>query len=661
MRNKLFLLFVFGSFNFTVVLAQKNPKIDSVLTILGKEKDDTNKVNTLIILSNQFVQDKNIPEAKKYAGEAITLAEKLKFEKGINAGQVNLGNVFNRQGANYYYQNNYIEALKNYLIALEIFEKNGAKKETAKVHRNIGLLYWRQGNYTEALKNHSLSLGILKEIGDKAAIAAAYNDIGNVYENQDNASEALQNYSTSLKIYEELGDKESMINRLFNIGFLYDNRGNYVDALKNFNTALKICKEIESKEGVIACNTNIADTYYHEALSVPGSKQREELLNQALREYEKSLDGYKELGDEQGIAICYTNIGAVLIELKNFVKAKQALNDGLSLFQKMAAIEGPDETYQSIAAYIRDNYQLQAKLDSLTGSWKEALRHYQLYIAYRDSLVNEESTQKTRKTQMEFDFVKKEDSLKYQQALTIEKLERQTLLALHQKRQKIYWIAGLVIFIIFSLFIYRNYRTRQRLKLQILRNKIASDLHDDVGSTLTSISIFSQMAQQQSKETIPLLETIGESSRKMLDAMADIVWTINPKNDQFEKIILRMRSFAYELLGAKQIDFRFVADNNIHNIKLSMDERRNLYLIFKEATNNIAKYAEASKVMFNIKFEKDTMVMVIADNGKGFDSNKQSEGNGLGNMKKRADQMGAVLLINSVPGNGTTIRLEKAV
>jgi signal transduction histidine kinase len=169
------------------------------------------------------------------------------------------------------------------------------------------------------------------------------------------------------------------------------------------------------------------------------------------------------------------------------------------------------------------------------------------------------------------------------------------------------------------------------------------------------------MAQEQSSEVKPLLQTIGDSSRKMLDAMADIVWTINPENDQFEKIILRMRSFAYELLGARQINFRFVADENIASIKLSMAARRNLYLIFKEATNNMVKYAEASKAMFSIKGEQGKLVMLINDNGKGFDSKQETQGNGLKNMKKRASEMGAVLMIDSIPGTGTTIKLEMAV
>jgi len=166
---------------------------------------------------------------------------------------------------------------------------------------------------------------------------------------------------------------------------------------------------------------------------------------------------------------------------------------------------------------------------------------------------------------------------------------------------------------------------------------------------------------EESKEVKPMLQTIGESSRKMLDAMADIVWTISPENDQFEKIILRMRSFAYELLGAKKMEFRFVADKNIADIKLPMEARRNLYLIFKEATNNMVKYSGAHKAMFSLKEENDKLVMLIKDDGKGFDNNKVSEGNGLKNMKKRADEMGAILMIDSIPGNGTTIKLELAV
>src|SRR5436190_14971713 len=131
------------------------------------------------------------------------------------------------------------------------------------------------------------------------------------------------------------------------------------------------------------------------------------------------------------------------------------------------------------------------------------------------------------------------------------------------------------------------------MHLQIIRNKIANDLHDDIGSTLSSINIFAELAKKQSKEVSPLLDQIGEHAHRMLDSMADIVWTINPENDNFEKIIIRMRAFAYELLGAKDIEFEFNADESTGKLKLPMTVRKNLYLIFKEAANNMAKYSDA--------------------------------------------------------------------
>jgi signal transduction histidine kinase len=143
--------------------------------------------------------------------------------------------------------------------------------------------------------------------------------------------------------------------------------------------------------------------------------------------------------------------------------------------------------------------------------------------------------------------------------------------------------------------------------------------------------------------------------------MADIVWTINPENDQFEKIILRMRSFAYELLGAKKIDFEFNADEEVAKMKLSMEVRKNLYLIFKEATNNLVKYSGANKATFNIKTEKDNLTMLISDNGRGFNQQQTTEGNGLKNMKKRAGEIGGQLVIESWPGKGTEIQLRVAV
>jgi signal transduction histidine kinase len=256
----------------------------------------------------------------------------------------------------------------------------------------------------------------------------------------------------------------------------------------------------------------------------------------------------------------------------------------------------------------------------------------------------------------------KETALRQDQLNLVNKEnEIKTLALKREKLTKNYMFTGIGLLTLLSLVVYNNFKTRQQLKLQTLRNKIASDLHDDVGSTLSSIHIFSEMARNQSKEVLPMLDTISESSKKMMDAMADIVWTINPENDNFEKIMDRMRSFAYELLLARKIDFEFDAKESLNDLKLSMEARKNLYLIFKEATNNMVKYSNADKAHFSLTEAEKMLTMIIHDNGKGFDMQSASSGNGLRNMKKRAEEIGGALRIDSSPGDGTTIQLSVAV
>ena len=158
--------------------------------------------------------------------------------------------------------------------------------------------------------------------------------------------------------------------------------------------------------------------------------------------------------------------------------------------------------------------------------------------------------------------------------------------------------ARLLLVVSIGAFFYAIYRYRmtQLSKLQKIRNNIASDLHDDIGSTLNSISIYSEVARQQAGKEIPALDMIGVNSRKIIENMSDIVWTINPENDSFEKIIARMRSFAYQLLKAKKVEYTFEADDKLASITLPMQVRKNFYLVFKEAITNLVKYSEATRV-----------------------------------------------------------------
>ncbi len=211
--------------------------------------------------------------------------------------------------------------------------------------------------------------------------------------------------------------------------------------------------------------------------------------------------------------------------------------------------------------------------------------------------------------------------------------------------------------------VYR-YRLSELLRRQEMRNKIAQDLHDNVGSTLSSISVYSQVARIQSenqdKEKLDkVLEKIGDTSNEMISEMSDIVWAINPRHDDVKQILQRMQSFANPLLAARDIHFRFEFDPRIEHYVLSMEKRKNFYMTFKEAINNAVKYSDANEVKVRIQMPDHHHVrMTIEDDGKGFDTSVHRKGNGIWNIGYRAKEMNGKFDLNSSPGTGTRLMLE---
>ena len=158
-------------------------------------------------------------------------------------------------------------------------------------------------------------------------------------------------------------------------------------------------------------------------------------------------------------------------------------------------------------------------------------------------------------------------------------------------------------------------------------------MHDDMGSTLSTINILSEMAkmkvQQDTGKTSEYLNKISDNSTRMMEAMDDIVWSINPMNDNMGKITARMREFATGVLEAKDIDFSFRVDEPVLDIKLDMEQRRDFFLLFKEAVNNLAKYSQCRHATIEISINGLFLTMKIEDDGIGFDVNNADSGNGL--------------------------------
>ncbi|WP_210488183.1 sensor histidine kinase [Rufibacter aurantiacus] len=227
---------------------------------------------------------------------------------------------------------------------------------------------------------------------------------------------------------------------------------------------------------------------------------------------------------------------------------------------------------------------------------------------------------------------------------------------------KTWWFLGLV-FLLVVLGLYGLYRLRinRLLGLQAVRTRIARDLHDDMGSTLSTITIFSDMANQQVLANPVLaqgyLQKISRYSHQMMTVMDDIVWSINPHNDLVQNLVSRMREVATEVLEAKDITFCLEADPAVNNLRLGLEARYDFFMIFKEAINNIAKYSHCRQVWMKVKLQENNLRLEIRDDGQGFDTAQASTGNGLLNMQKRAQNIRATLDISSAPGQGTTVSL----
>jgi signal transduction histidine kinase len=223
----------------------------------------------------------------------------------------------------------------------------------------------------------------------------------------------------------------------------------------------------------------------------------------------------------------------------------------------------------------------------------------------------------------------------------------------------------MVVAVASAVYTLYRYRLRQVLKMQSLRNRIAGDLHDEIGSTLSSISLFGEVARKNINNNPAkadnLLEQINEYTSAMMDSMGDIVWTINTRNDSFDNLINRMRAFSSKVMETREVNFVFNAPVTGAIGHLDMTQRKNVYLIFKEAVNNAAKYSCCNKLQVDITDENSLLKVCIKDDGNGFDTGaslaNSTSGNGLINMKKRAEELKGNLEINSKAGAGTYIEL----
>ena len=589
-------------------------KADSILNLLKDDKEDTTKAMHLANICKEYIGSNEFDKGLVYANQALSLSQKLAFKKGIAQAHYSMGRIYMRQ-------NSYPEALKNTLASLKLREELNDKQGTADAYNNLGTIYNLQGNGSEGLKNFTIALKLFKEVKNKKCEAMAYNNLGIYYAEHSDFTESFKNFNAALKIYEERKDMLGAAQEFSNMGGIYEMLGNYPKAIENQTAALKMAQKI---------------------------------------------------GDINDFAGPLIQLGSLYTELHKTKEAHYYLDSALRIGLRL-------NSKGDIGLY----YGKLTLLDSVEGNYKAAFQHYRLFIVYRDSIDNEETKTESLKIQMQYESEKKEKEIALLNLDLLTKQKDKELLSaqVHQKNNIIIATVASAILLIISVFLfYSRQQLKQKNQYQIEiskqqentataiiqtqeneRNRIAKDLHDSVGTFLSTLKINLQLLENSipaDKKTtyqnvIELADKTAAELRNITKNISNETLVESGLTDALQELVERVNR-----LGSVQIDFK------TYGISARLKEitEINLYRVAQELITNCVKHAKASKATLQLIAHESNLMLMLEDNGQGIattSTQKNTDGGmGLKNIRDRINFIKGTLKMESNIGTGTTFIIE---
>ncbi len=644
-------------------------KYDSALQIVQRHTRDSMEVKTLIWLANySFKKDSRL--SFRYFREALQLSEHIQYRKKIPLLYNNLGQLHQELG-------NYDSSLIFHRQAITLGLTINDSHQVSDAYQGISsIMLWR-AKFDSAKLYLAKAQAISEKNNDFAGLATIYNYRGNIFVQEGNNAEALKQYILSAQLQDSLvHDPIKQATALANIGNIQYKMG-------NMDKAIRYTQEAQ----LLALKNDFGKVLAYTSQQLGRIYRKQKKFNEALVEYKKALAAYLRMGMQKHAAETYLGIGNIYFDVSDLKEAqnqytfalricKKTYNDQLMgiVYSAMGSSCRELKQYDRALSFgdsariigkrindqytVMDAYEILAEISEDQHQYKAALDYYQQFSDLKDSL--NEAGNKSEMQELE---------MKYQNEKKITEIEllksAQTLQTFALSRQRLIItsiIIALILVIAIGLLLVNRYRIMNRAKrlieIERVRNTIARDLHDDIGSTLSSINILSQVGLVEKGENAQsYLQRIGDQSARIMEDMSDIVWSINPHNDSMSQVIIRMREFATEIFESKNIDYHF-SEKVEASLTLDADKRKNLFLIFKETINNAAKYSNASKIEINLHQYDHTLAMHIKDNGQGFDELTITTGNGLRNLRERAKEINGKVTLKSGIGNGTEIELR---
>ncbi len=628
----------------SISLSQNQADLSAAKNKVLQATHDTSRALALLDLGEVFFYH-NYDSTLFYYNQGKELAYRINFKKGIHKYISFLSGLYNTRGK--YAEN----------VALCRYGFDRATRENDQRYQgihlsNIGNTFLYQGIADSAAWYLINASRHLEAVNDQKIL-------GQVYANLSGAFDLLKRYDQSL-LYNRLALKMATATNdelgrgyaLTNIGVAHKRSGRYDSAAYYFNLAYPIARKFSQKDLELTVASNLGLV----ALTSKDYKKADEFLAKTLQ---ISID----LEHVYGIVHAKKGLGSSQIFQGKYEEAIHLLNEAINLAK--------DNGYQN---ELMELYKFLFEAARRNGNSTLALEAYQKHVQLKDSLNNIEVQNSLASLDKQYQGEKKE-RLILQKDNEIKSQQMQ----LQSKNTWIWVLSSVIILsaIIVFLLVKINRQKRQAeakqqelLKVQLSmqakeeeRHRIARELHDDLGGTLSGIIVQTHfMSRQVEHHNVTALqnsiEKINQASSEMITKLNDIIWLVNPKFDTLDQLVERIEEFANDMARARGMAFRIDTHDELQALPLDTQARKNIYLICKEAINNAIKYSQGSELYLKVKHTGKDLQLLIEDNGLGFDSAAIRKGNGLNNMQDRAHTIGAAYSIGSGTRKGTRVKLD---
>jgi len=547
------------------------------------------------IYVNQLDKKKALIEIEK----SISYFKKAKDNQGLVLSTLNKGNI-------HFLKGDLKSAMQVYTNGVAIAQKSGMDYEAALISKNIGLIFFEQGKIDVALDYYQKSLQVFIKLNKRKDVANTFINIGNCYYEKYDSKNTIDNYQKALTY---VGNDSIAIAKLYNnIGTVYIDDEN--DTIRGLQ-------------------------YLHRALDLKA-----------------------RINDQNNLIFQYNNIAIIYTGLKKFDQAEAYLNKAYDLARKAQSKEELKEVY--------DNFSI---LYAEKKDFKKAYDYHKLFMKVKDTLLNVENIKAVEEIKTKYQTEKKE------------KLLLQKEIQIKNSRNQLLMVSAITLFVALMGFLFyrqqklKNKQQQQEFqlksaiakietqnKLQEQRLQISRDLHDNIGSQLTfiisSVDSIKYAFQIENSKLDNKLSSISSFAKSTIVELRDTIWAMNNSAITFEDLQTRIHNFVEKAQEAKnEIEFDFQIEKQLLPTQFTSVEGMNIYRTIQEAINNSIKYADAKHIKIEIQKQNSDIIILIADDGKGFDNSQIELGNGLNNMKKRISDCGGTIEFKTKSNEGTEIKI----